>query len=219
MSLDELRRELDRLKNPKQAALLQRFFKTGKGEYGEGDVFLGISVPEQRKVAKRHAELSLVEIAQLLNSKLHEHRLVGLLILTQQFEKADEGMKKKIFGFYLKNSKKINNWDLVDLSAPRIVGAFLLDKDRKILYALAKSANLWERRISIISTLAFIVKGESKDALAIAEMHLKDRHDLIHKATGWMLREVGKRCGEEKLEEFLKKHSKQMLGDWIINCD
>lgn len=231
--IQDLKKDLQELANPEKAELLQRFFKTGKGHYGEGDVFLGITVPEQRKIAKKYTDLSLKEIQELILSEIHEYRLVSLLILIEKYKKSKD--KKEIFEFYLKNTKKINNWDLVDLSAPNIVGDFLLDKDKNILYKLAKYENLWEKRISIVSTFAFIRNNQFDDTLKIAEILLNDakkskifgatkskavpmhrqhkdfagNHDLIHKAVGWMLREVGKR-DEEKLEEFLKKYYKDM---------
>ena len=147
MSLKEIKREIQQLADPKQAANLQRFFKTGKGEYGEGDVFLGLKVPVQRQVAKKYKDLSLDDVQELLNSKIHEHRLIALLILMKKFDTAEEDAKKQIFELYLKNTDNINNWDLVDLSAPNIVGNYLLDKDRSVLYKLAKSNDLWEKRI------------------------------------------------------------------------
>ena len=214
--LKQLRKDLRKLANPKKANILQSFFKTGKGEYGEGDVFLGITVPEQRKVAVRYnlpagkaGTLDFRNIQKLLNSKIHEERLVALLILVEQYKKVDEANKNKIFDFYLKNTKRINNWDLVDLSAPKIVGRHLLDKDRSILYKFARSANLWERRIAILATFWFINKLQFSDALKIGEILIKDKDDLIHKAVGWMLREIGKR--NQKVEEdFLKKFYKIM---------
>jgi len=208
--LARLKKELDKFSDLKQAKILQGFFKTGKGEYGEGDIFLGIKVPEQRKVAiKFFEELFLEDLEKLLKSKIHEYRMSALLILIKQYEKADEKYKKEIYNFYLKNTKNINNWDLVDISAPKIAGDYLLNKPRKILYKLAKSENLWERRIAIISTFAFIRNNEFTDTLKISKMLLKDKHDLIHKATGWMLREVGKR--DQKIEEeFLKKYYLKM---------
>lgn len=208
--LAELRKELEKNADPKQAANLQWFFKTGKGEYGEGDVFLGLKVPVLRSIAKNYKELTLGEIQELLDSKIHEHRMIALFILIGKYERADEAEKKQIFDFYLRNTRNINNWDLVDLSAPNIVGEYLADKDRSILYKLAKSKELWERRIAILATFAFIKRKESKDSLAIAELLLKDKHDLIHKATGWMLREVGKRVSQEDEERFLRKHYQQM---------
>ncbi|MFC1685459.1 DNA alkylation repair protein [Nanoarchaeota archaeon] len=207
MSAQNIKKDLKKLENKKQAKILQGFFKTGKGQYGEGDVFLGIKVPVQRTVAIKYKDLPLKEIKQLLQSKIHEHRLVALLILVNQFERNIE--KEKIFNFYLKNAKNVNNWDLVDLSAPYIVSKYLFDKKKDILYKLAKSKNLWERRISILGTFYSIRNGQFKDALKIFEMHLKDNHDLIHKAVGWMLREIGKK-DQKTLETFLKKHYKNM---------
>jgi len=210
MSLNNLKKELEQLANPKQAALLQRFFKTGKGEYAEGDVFLGLKVPVQRSVAKKYNDLSLSDIQKLLNSKIHEHRLIALLILMQKFDTAEEDVKKQIFELYLKNTRNINNWDLIDLSAPNIVGNYLLDKNRRILYKLAKSSSIWEKRISMLATFEFIANKESKDALAIAEILVNDKHDLIQKAVGWMLREAGKRVSQAEEEKFLKKHYRTM---------
>ena len=209
MKLQPIELEIQNKANPEKAKVLQRFFKTGKGEYGEGDIFLGITVPEQRKIAKKFLDLELDEIQKILNSKIHEKRLITLLILIEKYKKADEKGKEKIFNFYLKNTKNINNWDLVDLSAPNIIGDFLLDKDRKILYKLAKSEDLWERRISILATLAFIRKNQFQDTLKISEILLHDKHDLIHKAVGWMLRETGKR-NKEIEEEFLRIWRKKM---------
>jgi len=207
--LNEIKSDLDRLSNPEKAAVLQRFFKTGKGDYGEGDIFLGISVPEQRKLSKKYADANLETLRRLLSSKIHEHRLTALLILVIKFSKADESGKRNIYEFYLKNTRHINNWDLVDLSSVKIVGAFLHDKDRSRLYELAGSENIWERRISIIATFHFIRNNQFNNTLILAKLLLNDRHDLIHKATGWMLREVGKR--DQQIEEnFLKKHFKIM---------
>lgn len=207
--LNELLMETEKLGNPEQAKILQRFFKTGKGEYGGGDIFLGIKVPEQKRIAKKYIGLSLPKIQILLSSKIHEHRLIALLILVGKFKKSNEEEKANIFNFYLKNTKSINNWDLVDLSAPNIVGEFWIDKKKKILYEFAQSKSIWEKRISIISTLSFIKKEEFDDALRISEILLKDEHDLIHKAVGWMLREIGKK-NQEVLEKFLKIHYKEM---------
>ncbi len=205
----QLIKEIQKAKNPEQAKILQKFFRTGKDEYAEGDIFLGIKVPVQRGIAKKYTGLSLPKIQRLLDSKVHEHRLIGLIILNQKFKNANQEDKGNIFNFYLKNTKKINNWDLVDFSAPKIVGAFLLDQDKKILYELTKSENLWDRRIAIISTFYFIKQEKFADTLAISELLLDDRHDLIHKAVGWMLREVGKK-EQEILEDFLKQHYKKM---------
>lgn len=211
--LNELLKEIEKSANKEKAELYQRFFKTGKGEYGEGDIFLGLTMPQQREIAKKYYDLSLPKIQELLKSKIHEYRMTGLIILVEKYKKAksDED-KANIFNFYLKNTKKINNWDLVDVTCPRIVGDFLFRNDkkhRKILYNLAHSDNLWEKRIGIISTRAFINKGEFEDALAISEILLNDKHDLIHKAVGWMLREVGKK-DKTVLEKFLKFHYKNM---------
>lgn len=202
-----LKNDLHSLENPEKKKILQKFFKTGPGQYGEGDIFLGISVPESRKIAKKYENLSLKDTEKLLNSKIHEERLVALLLLVQKFKKNQE--KKQIFGFYLKHSRKINNWDLVDLSAPKILGAYLLDRNKSILYKLSKSKNLWEKRIGIISTHTFIKNNQYKDTLKISEILLNDEHDLIHKAVGWMLREVGKK-DLKTLETFLKKYYKRM---------
>jgi len=207
--LPQLIKELQSLENPKQKEILQSFFKTGEGEYGEGDIFLGIKVPDQRKIAKKYTGLSLTKIQELLNSKIHEHRLTGLIILTNKYKKSHQENKANLFNFYLKNTKNINNWDLVDLTAPNIVGDFLFDKNKDTLYKLVRSKNLWEKRIAIISTLHFIKKQEFEDTLAISELLLKDNHDLIHKAVGWMLREVGKK-DIEVLKKFLKQHYKNM---------
>ncbi len=198
---------LRKIGNPEKAKFLKRFFKTGKGQYAEGDRMLGITVPEQRKVAKKFSSMDLDDVLTLLHSGYHEERLTALLILVHQFEHGDVQTRKKIFYAYLKNTTYVNNWDLVDLSAPRIVGAFLSGKkgtgNRQLLKKLALSKHLWERRIAIVATLFFIVRdGEFDDTLNICEMLLKDRHDLIHKACGWMLREVGKR-DEKVLEKFL----------------
>jgi len=205
--------DLRKFTDKEKAILLQRFFKTGKGEYGEGDVFLGITVPKQRQIAKKYALLSITDLQTLLNSKIHEERLTALLILVSQYKKADknkdEKQKEIIFNFYLKNTKNINNWDLVDLTAPNIVGNYLLDKDKSILYKLAISDNFWERRISIISTFAFIRNSDFKDAIKLSEILLKDKHDLIHKAVGWALREIGKK-DLNSLIAFLDKHYKSM---------
>jgi 3-methyladenine DNA glycosylase AlkD len=204
--------ELKKLQDKNKAKLLQRFFKTREGEYGEGDIFLGIIVPKQREVAKKYVDADFKDLQKLLSSKIHEYRLVALLILVQKYKSADAKAladKKEIVDFYLKNTKNINNWDLVDLSAHRILGGYYLDKNRKILYALARSENIWERRIAVLATFQFIKNNQFAESLKIAEMLLSDKHDLIHKAVGWMLREVGKR--NQKVEEkFLMKYYKSM---------
>jgi len=285
-ALANLRAELKAKASPKKAKLLQRYFKTGKGEYGEGDVFLGVMVPETRKIIRKYKDLKLKDIQKLLKSRFHEERLAALLILVEQFNNAtayynaivkrgallqqstpnrtllkrsavlkfgamtchntslkqskhglmtchkDRSWEKiqEIFNFYLKNTKYINNWDLVDLSAPKIIGEYLLQCEKcermrmprilqnktfvdshaiRILASLASAQNIWERRIAVLATFAFIRESRFKEALKIAEMLLDDKHDLIHKAVGWMLREIGKKS-QKILEAFLKKHHKQM---------
>jgi len=208
-SLGQLKAELQSLADPERARILSRFFKTGKGQYGEGDVFLGITVPGQRSVAKRYHALSFKDIEKLLFSKTHEHRLAALLILVIQYKKADDRSRRKIIDFYLSHTGRINNWDLVDLSAEKILGDYLVDKDKAVLYRLAQSRNLWERRMAIIATFAFIKNNAFEDTLRIAEMLLDDHHDLIHKAAGWMLREIGKRDLKSE-EEFLQEHHGSM---------
>jgi 3-methyladenine DNA glycosylase AlkD len=211
--LSKIKQELKNLANPKQAKLLQGFFKTGKGQYGEGDIFLGIKVPEQRKVAKKYSELSLTNLTKLLKNKIHEERLVALLILTAKYQKAaqenNEKEQTKLVNCYLSNTKYINNWDLVDLTAHKILGHYLFTRNRKVLYELAKSNSLWEKRISVIATFEFIRNKQYDDNIKIAEILLNDDHDLIHKAVGWMLREVGKK-NQAVEERFLKKHYKAM---------
>src|SRR3989304_4111946 len=209
MSLKSLRAILKKQANPEQAKVYLRFFKTGKGEYGEGDEFLGIKVPVSRKIAKEFKDLALPEIQELLNSKVHEERLIALFILTEQYRRKDFEQKKVIYDFYLKNLKRVNNWDLVDLSAEKIIGAYLFEKDKQILFRLARSKNLWDRRIAIMSTFHFIKNGLYDMTFEIADKLLQDEHDLIHKAVGWMLREIGNRDLKSE-EAFLKKQYKNM---------
>lgn len=195
------------LAEPEIAEHSQRFFKNGPGEYGEGDRFLGIRVPDSRKVAREFKNLPLEEIEKLLRSELHEVRLCSLFMLVSRFQKSDSEMRERIYRLYLSNTAYVNNWDLVDSSAHKIVGEYLLAKkaERKILYTLARSNDLWERRIAIMSTLCFIKNSEFVDTLAIAEILLDDKEDLIHKATGWMLREIGDK--DMKAErQFLDAH-------------
>ena len=210
LTMSAVKKELQKGANPEKAAFFPSFFKTGKGQYGEGDMFIGATVPYQRSVARMFAHLPLAETKKLLYSKIHEHRLTALLILVRQFTTTtDRDMREKLATFYVDNMHRINNWDLVDLTAPNILGTYLLDKKRDILYKLAQSKNLWEKRIAIISTYSFIRQSDFKETLAIAEILLADTEDLIHKAVGWMLREVGKH--DQKVEEaFLKKHYKTM---------
>ena len=209
MGLKKLEEDLLKAKNPQKAKFLARFFKTGKGEYGQGDIFLGITVPKQREIAKKYTSLSFDDLQKLLSSKIHEQRLVSLLILISKYKKADGQEKEKIYKFYLKNAKNINNWDLVDLSSHLILGDYLLERDKEILFKLAKSQNLWEKRIAVISTFFFIKNNCFSHSLKIAELLLADKHDLIHKSVGWMLREIGKK-DQKTEEEFLNKHYKKM---------
>jgi 3-methyladenine DNA glycosylase AlkD len=197
------------LGDPQRARNLQRFFKTGPGEYGEGDVFWGLRVPEIRKLAKEYQSLPLSTAVHLLHSPIHEARLLALLIMVQSYQQGDALLKEQIYRIYLQNTRFINSWDLVDLSADRIVGAHLGALSRDPLQLLAKSDLIWDRRIAIMATFHFIRKGEFSETLQIAKLLLKDKEDLIHKAVGWMLREIGKR--DQKTEEsFLKTHYKTM---------
>ncbi len=202
-------KDLKALADPAKADLLQRYFKTGKGQYGEGDKFIGITVPTQRKVAHKYIGMSLNEIRKLLESDIHEHRFTALEILNFKYEKTDQKEKAKIAAFYLKNRICLNNWDLVDTSAPYILGDWLVQNDRSILYELIKSKNVWDRRIAIVSTFAFIKNNDFEDSLKLAKLSLTDKHDLMHKATGWMLRELGKKSGKA-LEGFLDENYKTM---------
>jgi 3-methyladenine DNA glycosylase AlkD len=204
-----LHREILSLRNPEKAVIYKNFHKIGNNGYAKDDEFFGLTVPQCRNLAQKYASLSLSEIDKILDSKIHEERYVAVLILAEQYERADQKQKKKIVDFYLKHAKRVNGWDFVDSTAPQILGEWLVNKDTKILSKLAKSSNLWERRIAIVATYAFIKRGEFQDTLRISEILLKDKHDLIHKAVGWMLREVGKR-DEHVLEEFLKKHYQKM---------
>lgn len=215
MMLNNLRNDIKNLSNPEKAQFFKRFFKTGKGEYGEGDLFLGITVPEQRKVAVKYKDLPLHDITTLLQSQYHEERLIALLILVLKYKKGNEGVRGEIYQYYLAHTKYINNWDLVDSSADKIVGEYLLaNSERRMAYGtlkqLAVSKNIWERRIAMIATYAFIKNGEAALTLQVADVLIADRHDLIQKAVGWMLREVGKRVSQEIEEEFLKTRYKTM---------
>lgn len=201
---------LKKLGTKKKAESSAWFFKTGVGQYGYGDVFIGVTVPEQRKIAKQYFDLPFEQVSKLLESKYHECRLTALLILVHQYKEGDERTREKIAKFYLKHTKYINNWDLVDLSASYVLGDYLLTRDRTVLYKLVKSKNIWERRIAIITTHCFIRNGEYEDTFKLAEILLIDNHDLIHKAVGWMLREVGKRCSRKELVSFLDAHIKKI---------
>lgn len=207
--LKSLESEIKKHGDPQKAEFLKRFFKTGIGQYGENDVFLGLTVPKQRIIAKKYIQLSLADLEKLLESRFHEYRLIALLILMQKYKKSDPSGKKKIANFYLKNTKYINNWDLVDLSAKNILGDYYLNGDKSVVYKLARSGNLWEKRIAVLTCFRFISENEYDDALKIAEMLLKDKHDLIHKAVGWMLREIGKRDIDVEIR-FLDKFAETM---------
>jgi 3-methyladenine DNA glycosylase AlkD len=238
MTIFDLKKELKSIANPQKAKHLMRFFKTGKGEYGEGDIFLGIIVPKSREIAKGYCSLDIKELGELIKSKVHDERLIALFILINKYKTTNH--KKICFHFYIKHMKWINNWDLVDLSAPNIVGEHLLNYEwgpvglrprptasvvslpagarrgspapatpLECLKILARSKNIWERRIAVLATFRFIKAGKFTESLKLAEMLLNDKHDLIHKATGWMLREVGKRDLKTEIE-FLNKHYKKM---------
>ncbi len=209
MKKEDVEKALSQKANKEKARGASRYFKTGKGEYGEGDIFLGITVPEQRKVAHAHASLSLLEVCKLLKSPIHECRFTALEIMVYQFEHGNDIQKEKIFTAYLKHTRWVNNWDLVDTSASYIVGKYLFNRSRDILYTLAQSKNIWERRIAIVSTGYFISHSDFADTVKISRMLLSDTHDLIHKAVGWMLREVGKK-DKKLLTTFLIKHTHLM---------
>lgn len=214
---------IKRASDKEKAVFLQRYFKTGKGEYGEGDIFLGLTVPAQRQIAKQFVDMPLVELSEVLMSIYHEFRLTALLILTYKFSRLNgavssdsaatsnkaEKERERIYKFYLKHKSYINNWDLVDSSARDIVGGFLFDKPRDMLYKLAVSKSLWDRRIAIIATFYFIKRQQFDDTLKIAELLMNDKEDLIHKAVGWMLREVGNE-DEETLKKFLNIYAPKM---------
>ena len=210
MSRNPVKTALKKVSDKEYAINSQRFFKTGKGEYGEGDVFIGVRMPLQRQVAKEFKDLSLKQITELVQSKIHEERMTGLIILVNQYKKEkDPAKRNKFYNYYVKNFKFINNWDLVDVTCQHIVGDYLKDQDRKVLYQWAKSKHLWTKRIAMVSSGRFIKYGEVKDLFAIAEILLEDDHDLIHKAVGWMIREAWKKQ-PKFAESFLKKHYKKM---------
>ena len=209
MTIEDIQKRLKDLGNRKHAAVSQRFFKTGPGQYGEGDVFIGVRVPVLRKLVKEYTDLTVGDIVILLQSRIHEERLLALLLLVGSFLKGDEAARKSIYEIYLSNTGYVNNWDLVDSSAEHIVGAYLVNRSKAVLYRLAESENLWERRISIMSTFHFIKRHQFSEALKISKILLSDQQDLIHKATGWMLREIGKRQLQTE-ETFLKAHYQKM---------
>lgn len=209
MTAQEVENALNAHENPGDAAFLQRFFKTGKGQYGEGDIFIGLRVPLVRKIATQFRDLPLTEIERLLESPIHEHRLCAVIIMTEQAKRADQGQRKALYDLYMRRTDRLNNWDIIDVSCREVAGGYLLDKSRQPLYRLARSHDMWERRIAIVSTWQFIREGDLADTFAIAELLLNDTHDLIHKAVGWMLREAGKR-DEDQLKAFLNEHAAHM---------
>lgn len=206
----KLRLEIKAHANLVKAKTLLRFFKTGPGEYAEGDKFYGLMVPQSREIARKYSDLSLADVEKLLHSDIHEERVIALFILVDQFAKGDAPIRQRIHDLYLANTKYINNWDLVDLSAQYLVGGHLRGKSKKRLEKLAQSKNLWERRIAIIATFSYIKEGDCAETFKISDILMNDNHDLIHKAVGWMLRESGKRCGEAKLEQYLKSRYQKM---------
>jgi 3-methyladenine DNA glycosylase AlkD len=205
----KIRVRLQELADKDTARVLQGFFKTGLGEYGEGDVFVGIKVPPLRMLAKGFEKATSTTLKALLASKIHEERVLALMILVRQFDRGSEELREQLYKFYLAQTRFINNWDLVDGSAPYLVGSFLWKRSRRPLYVLARSASLWEKRIAILATLHFIRQNDFADALKISKILLSDKHDLIHKAVGWMLREIGKRDIAAE-EAFLKTHYRTM---------
>ncbi len=204
-----VKEELRLYVKPEKVSVYQRFFKTGPGQYGEGDVFIGITVPDQRKVARKYRDIPLENVYSLLDEEIHEYRLTALLILVEKYNSADENSKEKIVNEYCKRTDRINNWDLVDLSAHKILGPWFLERDRSPLYDFARSGNLWKERIAVLTTYHFIKNDIYDTTLEIAEILLHHDHDLIHKAVGWMLREIGKRSGETE-RNFLKKWYREM---------
>jgi 3-methyladenine DNA glycosylase AlkD len=209
MTARNIQKRLRSFASKEKAVLLRRFFKTGPGQYGAGDRFLGVMVPQTRIVVKEFRDAPLSEIVKLLQSSWHEDRLCALLLLVGQYEHGDDALRAKVFNHYLKNTRFINNWDLVDLSAPKIVGPYLDGGSRALLYRLVGSKSLWERRIAVLAAFHYIRQSDFRDALALAEALLDDDHDLMHKAVGWMLREVGKK-DVRTLEGFLKKNHQRM---------
>lgn len=200
---------LQALSDAEKREIFPKFFKAGKGEYGEGDRFLGVTVPNIRAIAKLHKDISIEEIRELLQSEWHEVRLCALIIMVEKSKKKDEALRKELFNLYLSQTKRINNWDLVDLSCRFIIGEYLLDKSRDILYHLAQSPLLWDNRIAIVSTYAFIRKGQLEDTYALSDLMMQHPHDLMHKAIGWMLREAGKR-NPERLYDYVMRHRADM---------
>ena len=201
--------ELQLLSTDEKRNILPRFFKTGKGEYGDGDKFLGVSVPDVRKVSKNHKNATINELTEMMQSEWHEVRLCSLLIMVEQFKKTDDEGRKRIVNFYLSVTNRINNWDLVDLSCPAIIGEYLLKRSHDLLYRLAESSLLWENRIAIVSTIIFIRHGQLDDTFNLSTKMMNHPHDLMHKAIGWMLREAGKR-DESRLYNYVKTYRLEM---------
>lgn len=212
MTAKDFELELAKNASNEYAVGLQRFFKTGPGQYGEGDVFIGVRMPDIRMVCKKFGDLPLREVQTLIESPVHEHRMAGLIILTNKYPKAEKTQKQEIYNLYMDRvyAGNVNNWDLVDVTTPKIIGAHLLSGDRKILYDLASSQNLWQRRVAVLATFAFIGQGDASTSMDLAKKLLDDKHDLMHKAVGWMLREVGKRVDEKILTDFLDRHATEM---------
>lgn len=209
MKSAEIQKELETYIDPVKREYLPRFFKTGKGQYGEGDKFLGVVVPHTRLVARKYKNEPFEVMAELLQSEWHECRLCALLMMVERFKKCDEIGRKEIYQFYLSQTERINNWDLVDLSAPYIVGEYLKDKSRDDLYRLADSSLLWEQRIAVVATVTLIRNNDFIDILRLSERLLNHEHDLMRKALGWMLREMGKR-NKDLLVQFLDRFHKEM---------
>lgn len=213
MNLKTTRAQLYKFSSKKRAQQAQRFFKTGKGQYGEGDQFIGVSVPDIRKIAKAAQDISSSEIQELVRSPIHEERLLGFIICSMQYHKArkinDERTEQKLVRFFLKNKKYLNNWDIIDVTVPKLLGPYFLERDRSILHKLIKSKNLWDRRIALMTTFEFVRNADFRNTLEFCELVLNDKEDLIHKASGWMLREIGKR-DKKLLLEFLAKHRLSM---------
>lgn len=206
----KIKKDIRSFSDSERARKALRYFKTAPGDYGAGDVFIGLTTPQARQFAKKYQDIALRDVESLLKSEIHEERMIALMILVKRFSAGNEKEQARLYRFFMKNRKYVNNWDLVDSSAPYIVGAFLLERDRSVLMQLARSKSLWDRRIAVVATAAFIKQGESKETFRLARILMKDEHDLIHKAVGWMLREVGKKVSERELKSFLDKYAKVM---------
>lgn len=212
MTAKDVQNDLNEHENPADAAFLQRFFKTGPGEYGEGDVLIGLRVPKVREIAKKYRDLSVGELEKLLDSPIHEHRLCAVIIMAEQMKRAlrrDPELARDLYELYVRRTDRLNNWDIVDVSCRDVVGGYLQDRSREPLYELARSKVLWERRIAMVSTWQFIRVGDLDDTFKIAELLLDDQEDLMHKAVGWMLREAGKK-DEARLKAFLDSYAAVM---------